>query len=81
MELPCEASDTLNVNVRYRWTQDGVVVGESERLDGTLVIPAIRENQLDNGLYRCRLVVRVSGVDAAPLIIPAASTIVTVGSM
>lgn len=81
MELECEADtgtpgDTM---IRYQWTRDGTTVMPEERQDGTLVIPSIREDESDNGLYRCSFVVRVNGVNAAPLLIPAATVVLTVG--
>ena len=56
-----------------------MTVGPEERQDGTLLIPSVSANQSDNGLYRCSFVVRVDGVNAAPLVISAATVLLTVG--
>ena len=53
------------------------MVGSEVRSEGTLVIPAVNADQSDNGLYACVLVVMMA--NAAPLLVPAASTLLTVG--
>ena len=78
--IPCSATPLAGgTAIQYRWTRDGKIIGPESRDDGTLIIPAIRGDQSDNGLYECSLVVEKSGLDAAPLVIPVASTVVTVG--
>lgn len=79
MSLPCSAQATNELTIRYRWTRDRRLVGEAERQQGELVIASISADQSDNGLYECSLVVQASSVNAAPLVIPVASSLVTVG--
>ncbi len=82
VELACQAdAPSGGTIIRYRWTRDSALVGSAEREEGTLLIPAVREDQSDNGLYECSFVVTIGSTDAAPLVIPVATTLLTVGGM
>ena len=66
-------------DIRYRWTKDGVVLGDLVRESGGLTIPAISADQADNGVYVCSLVISRAGVSSAPIIKTAGTVTVTVG--
>ena len=78
--LNCVATVPNSVTLRYRWTRDNVIVGSEERASGSLSIPSVREDQSDNGVYRCLLVLSRNGLNAPPLVIPVNyTTTLTVG--
>lgn len=83
VSLPCIAqpSDSGGYTIQYRWTRDrdGALVGEDLRVEGTLTLTSINEDQSDNDVYTCTVVLTKDGYDAAPLTITVGSTTVTVG--
>ena len=79
MTLPCSAQPSSSETIRYRWTLEGVVLGEQERVQGALTIPAVSEDSSDNGQYECSLVISVDSLDATPLLVSVGTTILSVG--
>lgn len=77
--LPCSAQPSAGEDIRYRWTRYGEVVGPEVRVQGELVIASVREDESDNGVYECLLVVSVEGVTSEPLLISVGTTTLTVG--
>lgn len=76
--LPCDASVAGGITLHYRWIKDHTLLVVDNQVNGNLILPSLEEDQSDNGLYSCSIVLGVGGLNAEPLVYPIGDTLLTV---